>query len=82
MLVLTSAFGAVGMGTHKKGPYTEEDWSDLSQDLPAYQKSKTLSEKAAWEYVAGKGKGLELAVVNPVAVLGRSWVRITRIRYR
>jgi len=69
-VVLTSAFGAVGMGTHKKGPYTEEDWSDLSQDLPAYQKSKTLSEKAAWEYVAGKGKGLELAVVNPVAVLG------------
>jgi len=69
-VVLTSAFGAVGMGTDKKGPYTEEDWSDLSQDLPAYQKSKTLSEKAAWEYVAGEGKGLELSVVNPVAVLG------------
>ncbi|WP_431209286.1 SDR family oxidoreductase [Puia sp. P3] len=69
-VVLTSAFGAVGMGTNKKGPYTEEDWSDLSQDLPAYQKSKTLSEKAAWEYVGGEGKGLELAVVNPVAVLG------------
>ncbi|SHN09420.1 NAD-dependent epimerase/dehydratase family protein [Chitinophaga sp. CF418] len=69
-VVLTSAFGAIGIGTNKKSPYTEEDWSDLTQDLPAYQKSKTLSEKAAWEYIAGEGKGLELAVVNPVAVLG------------
>lgn len=69
-VVLTSAFGAIGMGTNRKSPYTEDDWSDLTQDLPAYQKSKTLSEKAAWEYIAGEGKGLELAVVNPVGVLG------------
>lgn len=69
-VVLTSAFGAIGIGTNKKSPYTEEDWSDLTHDLPAYQKSKTLSEKAAWEYIAGEGEGLELAVVNPVAVLG------------
>lgn len=69
-VVLTSAFGAIGIGTNKKSPYTEEDWSDLTQDLPAYQKSKTLSEKAAWEYIDGEGKGLELAVVNPVGVFG------------
>jgi dihydroflavonol-4-reductase len=69
-VVLTSAFGAVGVGTNKRSPYTEDDWSDLTQDLPAYQKSKTLSEKAAWEFIAGEGKGLELAVVNPVGVLG------------
>ena len=69
-VVLTSAFGAVGIGTDKKTPYTEDDWSDLTQDLPAYQKSKTLSEKAAWEYIAKEGRGLELAVVNPVGVLG------------
>ena len=69
-VVLTSAFGAIGMGTNKKAPYTETDWSDLTQDLPAYQKSKTLSEKAAWDFVAAEGKGLELTVVNPVGVLG------------
>ncbi len=81
-VVLFFAFGAVGIGTNKKSPYTEEDWSDLTQDLPAYQKSKTLSEKAAWEYVAGEGKGLELAVVNPVrACWGRYWGPITRILY-
>lgn len=69
-VVLTSAFGAVGMGTHKKTPYTEEDWTDLNARIPFYQRSKTLSEKAAWDFIAREGRGLELAVVNPVAVLG------------
>ncbi|MDO6432692.1 aldehyde reductase [Flavitalea sp. BT771] len=69
-VVLTSAFGAICYGTDRKRPYTEEDWTDLSKDIPAYQRSKTMAEKAAWEYVNGEGKGLELAVVNPVGVLG------------
>lgn len=69
-VVLTSAFGAVSSGTKKGEAYTEEDWSDLGQEVPPYQKSKTLSERAAWEYIAGEGKGLELAVVNPVGVMG------------
>jgi dihydroflavonol-4-reductase len=69
-VVLTSAFGAVGMGTNKTTPYTEDDWTDLNAELPFYQRSKTLAEKAAWEYIATEGKGLELAVVNPVGVLG------------
>jgi len=29
-----------------------------------------VAERAAWDFVAGKGHGLELAVVNPVAVFG------------
>ena len=69
-VVLTSAFGAVGYGTDKKTPYTENDWTDLNAKIPFYQKSKTLAEKAAWAYVAGEGKGLELSTVNPVGVLG------------
>ncbi|MBS1661788.1 MAG: aldehyde reductase [Bacteroidetes bacterium] len=69
-VVLTSAFGAVCYGTDKKTPYTEEDWSDLNQNLPAYQKSKTLSEQAAWNYIAKEGAGLELSAINPVGVLG------------
>lgn len=69
-VVLTSAFGAVGYGTDKKTAYTENDWTDLNAKIPFYQKSKTLAEKAAWDYVANEGKGLELSAVNPVAVLG------------
>ena len=33
-----------------------------------YTKSKTLAERAAWEFIAREGAGLELAVVNPVGV--------------
>jgi dihydroflavonol-4-reductase len=69
-VVLTSAFGAVGMGTNKKTPYTENDWTNLNAELPFYQRSKTLAEKAAWEYIATDGKGLELTAINPVGVLG------------
>jgi dihydroflavonol-4-reductase len=51
--------------------YTEEDWTDPSQpDVIPYTKSKTLAERAAWDFIAREGAGLELAVVNPVAVFG------------
>ncbi|MCP1117579.1 SDR family oxidoreductase [Robbsia andropogonis] len=71
-VVLTSAFGAIGVG-HKpsyRRPFDETDWSDLRGDIAPYQKSKTLSERAAWAFIAEEGRGLELSVVNPVAVLG------------
>lgn len=70
-VVLTSAFGAVGMG-HKpmKRPFNETDWTNLDAKVAPYQKSKTLSEQAAWAFVEREGNGLELAAVNPTAVLG------------
>lgn len=71
-VVLTSAFGAIGVG-HKpdhRRPFDETDWSDLNGNVAPYQKSKTLAERAAWDFVAGEGDGLELATVNPVAVYG------------
>jgi len=70
-VVLTSAFGAIGVGhRNHKGPYTEEDWSNTDANIHAYQKSKTIAEKAAWEFVRQEGHGLELATVNPVGVMG------------
>ena len=70
-VVLTSAFGAVGMG-HKpmKRPFDETDWSNPDRKIAPYQKSKTLSERAAWDFIAKEGRGLELSAVNPVAVMG------------
>ncbi|MEZ2416525.1 SDR family oxidoreductase [Luteibacter sp. RCC_6_2] len=71
-VVLTSAFGAIcaGHGPMKR-PFNETDWSDLtSKHVWPYQKSKTLSERAAWDFIAREGQGMELAAVNPVAVLG------------
>lgn len=69
-VVLTSAFGAVGFGTVKTTPYTEEDWTVLNDTVFPYQKSKTISEKAAWDFIQDEGTGMELAVVNPTGVLG------------
>ncbi len=70
-VVLTSAFGAICAG-HKSmiRPFNETDWSDLSGSVWPYQKSKTLSERAAWDFVAREGRRLELSAVNPTAVLG------------
>ena len=33
-------------------------------------KSKTLAERAAWDFIANEGGDLELSVVNPVGVFG------------
>ncbi|WP_238918652.1 aldehyde reductase [Clostridium sp. YIM B02555] len=68
-VVLTSASGAVIAG-HKfhQEIFTEEDWTDLSSNIDAYQRSKTMAELAAWEFA--KRENMELSAVNPVAVMG------------
>lgn len=72
-VVLTSAFGAIGMGhaaSHRR-PFDETDWTELDNpNVAPYQRSKTMSERASWDFIAKEGNGLELASVNPVAVLG------------
>jgi len=69
-VVLTSAIGAIVYGHPKQtAPYDETVWTDTTH-APAYQKSKTLAEKAAWEFMTHEGGRLELAVVNPAAVMG------------
>jgi dihydroflavonol-4-reductase len=69
---LTSAYGAVGMGhKNRKTPYTENDWSNLNAgNIHPYQKSKTIAEKTAWEFIKTEGGNLEFSTVNPVAVMG------------
>lgn len=71
-VVQTSSFAAVGYGHgHRDTPYDETDWTDV--DGPAvqpYMKSKTLAERAAWDFIEREGNGMELAVVNPVGIFG------------
>lgn len=71
-VVLTSSFAAIGYGhAPSDRPFDETDWTDpASREVTAYVKSKTLAERAAWDFLAHEGGGLELAVVNPVGVLG------------
>ena len=74
-VVLTSSFAAIGYGHPlQEAAFDETDWTDLNGPLAssvsAYTKSKTFAERAAWDFIAQEGNGLELAVVNPVAVFG------------
>ncbi len=70
-VVLTSSFAAIGYGhPARTAPFDEHDWTDTSGRLPAYVRSKTLAERAAWDFIAREGGALELAVVNPTAVFG------------
>lgn len=77
-MVLTSSFAAVGYSNNIEGyVFTEQDWTDVNKPLPAYIKSKTIAEKAAWDFVAKEGDGLELTVINPVGIFGPALGGIT-----
>jgi nucleoside-diphosphate-sugar epimerase len=71
-VVVTSSFAAIGYG-HKvrETPFNETDWTDPNgDDVAPYTKSKTLAERAAWDFLAREGGSLELSVINPVGVFG------------
>ena len=70
--VMTSSMAAIayghGQGRHR---FTEADWTDLSAPgLMPYVLSKTIAERAARDWVAREGQGMEFASVNPAAVFG------------
>jgi len=68
--VMTSSMAAVAYG-HNKDKFTEADWTDAtSKDAYAYTRSKTIAERAARDWVAANGEGMEFCTVNPVLVLG------------
>jgi nucleoside-diphosphate-sugar epimerase len=71
-VVLTSSFAAIGYGHPPQAePFNETNWTNPeAEGLTAYVKSKTLAERAAWDFIAKEGGSLELSVVNPVGVFG------------
>jgi nucleoside-diphosphate-sugar epimerase len=71
-VVLTSSFAAIGYGhPPQSAPFNETNWTVATgNDVTAYVKSKTLAERAAWDFIAREGRDLEFSVVNPVAVFG------------
>ena len=71
-VVLTSAFHAVGWGhPHDDHTFTENDWTILDgPGVDAYGKSKTLAERAAWDFMATQDGSMELTTTLPVAVMG------------
>jgi nucleoside-diphosphate-sugar epimerase len=70
-VVMTSSFAAIGYSVNPRNhTFTEMDWTDANAKVAAYVKSKTVAERAAWEFIRGEGGGLELTVINPVGIFG------------
>src|SRR4051812_42501003 len=71
-VVLTSSFAAIGYGHPLRAtPFDETSWTEPNgEDVRPYVKSKTLAERAAWDFIAREGGRLELSAVNPVGVFG------------
>lgn len=70
-VVLTSSIAAIMSGhAERQRVFDERDWTNTEAPIQPYPKSKTLAERAAWEFV--KGKKLELTVIAPGLILGPS----------
>ncbi|MFE1591547.1 NAD-dependent epimerase/dehydratase family protein [Nocardia sp. NPDC058705] len=68
-VVLTSSVAAVAYGHDVDEVRTEDDWSVVDR-VSAYQKSKTLAERAAWDFIESSSTATELVVLNPGMILG------------
>ena len=73
-VVLTSSVAAI-YGIDLPSGVTEFDetmWTDVLHPVgkKAYTKSKTLAEKAAWDFVKNEASEISLTTINPVLVLG------------
>lgn len=69
-VVLTSSCGAATPATMGGSTISDEEtWSDPSKQDP-YRRSKTLAERAAWDFMNAEGGGTELTTVLPSGVFG------------
>jgi dihydroflavonol-4-reductase len=73
-VVMTSSLAAVVSGHEDDDSkvFNEEEWSRTDRDIGAYEKSKTIAERDAWDFVKGleSDNALELSVINPGLILG------------
>ena len=73
-VVLTSSIASIVYGLKRipKQPMDERRWTDLevTSDLNAYTVSKTLAERAAWNFVDSTSGAPSLVTINPGLVFG------------
>ncbi len=75
--VMTSSVAAVAYGRGRgEHHFTEADWTpDDCPGATPYIRSKAIAERAARDWVAREGGGLEYCSINPSVVLGPVWSR-------
>ena len=71
-VVVTSSTGSAMYGVRGRGTFDERDWTDVTDltDTTAYFRSKTIAERAAWDFVAEYADAPQLATVLPGLILG------------
>lgn len=74
-VVMTSSLASITYGkvkAERQGPFNETHWSDPSskKDNTPYYRSKTIAEKAAWEYMQKHPSQTEFCTICPGAILG------------
>ena len=69
-VIITSSNAAVYGGNKHISEFDENIWTNIdSENISAYTKSKTIAEKAAWEF-ASQNPSLKITTINPVLVWG------------
>ena len=72
-VVILSTYGAIFDGHEEKNrTFNETDWSVLEKTILTYHKSKTLAERAAWDFIHGaeNKSNMEMVAINPANVFG------------
>ena len=72
-VVQVSSNAAVSAGHNGENKtFTEADWSNIDNHIGAYPKSKTLAERAAWDFINGaeNTNKMEMVAINPPLILG------------
>ncbi len=71
-VVMTSSCAAITYGRGRTTrTYTEADWTDVNgPGVSGYNKSKTLAERAARDWIAAEGGGMEFVAICPTAIMG------------
>lgn len=72
-VVLTSSTASMQGGRYGIVHLNQDSWTDVNEkSVTAYFKSKTLAEKAAWDFIKNQtgNEKLELVVINPGPIYG------------
>ena len=73
-IIVTSSIVAMFRKPNRSNPYSfgENDWTDENwiEGVSDYFLSKTIAEKAAWDFMESKGMKNKLTTINPGGVFG------------
>ena len=72
-VIFTSSIAAITDEAESNKVFTEQDWNTMSSlERHPYHYSKTLAERAAWDFIMRKRPKFDLVAINPFMVIGPS----------